>query len=346
MCCAINGLNSVYELDIFLPIFDFLKQEAKVFDEKSFRIIADHFKAACFLIADKVIPGNSGREYVLRRLIRRGIRHANKIGVDAFDFILDFIIVKYSLQYPELKDKEYILNIFKEEENRFLKTLEKGVKALKKISEDKKGLTGEEAFHIYETYGFPLELIIEEVGFDVDEKGFNEAFEKHREVSRQGVEKKFGGHGIKDEDGDINVIKHHSAAHLLLQALRELFGKHIYQKGSDINAERLRFDFPFERKLEKEELQQIEDLVNLKIKENLPIVCEEMDTDKAFEKGYLGTFRDRYPDKVTTYDMGGWSREICAGPHVKNTSELGEFKIIKEESSSKGVRRIKAKLIN
>ena len=258
------------------------------------------------------------------------------------------VIEIYKEVYPELKSREEeVLTIIQNEQEKFEKTLEKGLKEFKFQIENckRKGLKkipGKIAFDLYQSFGFPLELTIEmakEEGLLVDEREFEEEFKRHREISRRGAEKKFGGIG---KEVTYEAIKLHTATHLLHAALRKVLGEHVKQMGSDITPERLRFDFSHPKKLTKEEIKRIEDLVNQKIKENLEVKKEEMSLKEALESGALAFFKEKYPEKVTVYSIGDFSKEICAGPHVKRTGELGHFKIIKEESAGSGIRRIKA----
>ncbi len=351
LAVVLQGKKSVFETDLFLPIIKELEKEG-VKDIKSQKIIADHLKGAAFLISEGVLPSNIERGYVLRRILRRAIKYLKMLGLSTKSLIspLKKVGEIYQNVYPEIKQKEEeIINVVVNEAENFEKTLDKGLKkfyaeieALK--SSEKKEISGKLAFDLYQSYGFPLELteeLAKEVGFLVDKKGFEIEFEKHKEISRRGVEKKFGGIG---KTPDYQAIKHHTATHLLHAALRKILGENVKQMGSDITSERLRFDFSFDRKLTKEELKQIEDLVNQKIQEDLEVKKEEMSLDEALKSGALAFFKEKYPEKVTVYTIGDFSKEICAGPHVKRTSELGKFKILKEESAGAGIRRIKAKV--
>lgn len=346
--------KSVFETDLFLPIIkkiEELSQEKYKSHEKSFRIIADHARAICFLITDGVLPSKEDRGYVLRRIIRRAIRYGHflKITKNFLPFLANVIVNEYGSIYTELKNKKNdILTVVQQEEENFKKTLAKGLKQLDKLLKSKnkdqklKIIDGKECFYLYETFGFPLELIKElaaEQGFSLDEKGFAEAFSGHQKISRVGVEKKFGG------GGELSP-KLHTATHLLHTALRQVLGEHVEQSGSDINPERLRFDFTHPKRLSDEEIKLIEKIINEKIKENLPVKVEEMAYQEAIKSGALAFFKERYPKIVKVYSIGSFSKEICAGPHVKSTGELGQFKITKEKASMAGVRRIKAVLSN
>lgn len=345
------GENSAYETELFFPLIKKIEKESKkkyLENKRFFRIIADHIRAAVFVASEGVLPSNVERGYVLRRLIRRAIRYGKLLELKE-GFLLPLakeVIEIYKDPYFELKSKEEeILTILEKEEERFEKTLEKGLKELEKLfkrKEREKILTGKETFYLYESFGFPLELtkeIAKEKGFEIDEREFKQELLRHKEVSRKGAEKKFGGLG---KTPSYNAIKLHTATHLLHEALRRILGEHVRQMGSDITSERLRFDFSHPKKLTPEEIRKVEELVNEKIRENLPVKKEEMKLEDALKSGALSFFKEKYPKRVSVYFIGDFSKEICAGPHVKNTGELGTFKIIKEESVGGGVRRIKA----
>jgi len=305
------------------------------------RIIADHIKAAVFIINDGIAPGNSEQGYVLRRLIRRAIRHGRTLGIESFTTkVADAIYPIYD-DY-NLNAKQINLALATEEEN-FLKTLEQGLKIFEKISKHSNDISGKNAFLLYQSYGFPIEIteeIATERNLKLDKKSFQKEMQKHQELSRTASAGKFKS-GLADNSEQTKKL--HTACHLLNQALREVLNdKNIFQKGSNITPERLRFDFNFDRKLTSEEKEKIEELVNKKIQENIPIQMEEMTPDEAKQEEAQGVFDSKYSDKVKVYSIGNFSKEICAGPHVENTSELGTFKIKKEQSSSAGVRRIKA----
>ncbi len=353
---VIQQKPSVYETDLFEPIIkEIFNYQVPLSNLKAVRIIADHIKGAVFLISEGIFPSNVERGYVLRRILRRAIRYGKLLNLPK-NFLIPLgqkVIEIYQDVYPEVKLKENdTLTIIQKEEEHFEKTLEKGLKEFKlQIAKCKmknlNEISGKIAFDLYQSYGFPLELtkeLIKEEGFQVDEKGFQEAFERHRAISRLGVEKKFGGIGKEATD---EATKLHTATHLLQAALREILGNHIKQMGSDITSQRLRFDFSHPHKLTPEEIKKVEDLVNQKIKENLEVKKEEMSYQQAIKSGALAFFKEKYPEIVTVYtisDSSGqvFSKEICAGPHVKRTSELGHFKIIKEESCGAGIRRIRA----
>ncbi len=344
---ALNGFSDVYEIDILKPLMDCVNKIAKKNDVKSKRIIVDHLRAAVFILNEGVVPGNLERGYVLRRLIRRAIRHGRLIGIQhrfCTDVVKEiFIAYKWNYFFRE----EFILNEIVKEEGKFEASLNKGLqvfeKEIKKLR--RKILPGRIAFMLFTSYGFPLEMIQEladEKKMKVDIKGYEKEFEKHRELSRTAAEGKFKS-GLADHSEKTTRL--HTATHLLLQALKDVLkDKSLMQKGSNITAERLRFDFNFPRKLSDDEIKKVENAMNEQIKKALHVRWEEMKLDDAKRLGVTGVFEHKYGDKVKVYFMGDYSREICTGPHVSNTKELGKFKIVKEESSSAGVRRIKAVL--
>ena len=313
----------------------------------SMRVIADHLRAATFIMGDDlgIAPSNVDQGYVVRKLIRRAIRHGRMIGIkENFSHKIAGVVVEImSDVYPELlKNKEFVLANFKIEEDKFTKTLQAGLSAFAKASADKKKISGELAFNLYQTHGFPIELTKElasEKGLTVDEQGFNEEFKKHQELSRTAAVGKFkGGLGEHTEQ----AVKYHTATHLLNAALRQVLGPHVFQKGSNITEERLRFDFSHGIKMSAEEKAQVEKIVNQVIENDLPVNSVEMTVEQAKKKGAIGVFADKYGEQVKVYSIGDYSQEICGGPHVERTGQLGHFKIIKEEASSAGVRRIKA----
>gem|GEM_PF-74813 len=352
---VINGLDDDYQTDLFWPIIkktEELSGKKYEDDKKSFRIIADHLKAATFIIGDKnsIEPSNVGRGYVARRLIRRAIRYGRQIGIkDVFTFkIAEEVIKIYQDIYPELKkNKDLIINQLVKEEERFGKRLEEGEKMVDKFIKSELGkIGGKEAFDLYQSYGFPVEITIEDlknkgVKFDEEElrRSFEDELKKHQELSRTASAGMFKG-GLADA-GEKSA-RYHTATHLLLAALRQVLGDHVYQRGSNITAERMRFDFSHPEKLTPEQIKKIEDIVNQKIKEDIPVVCQEMPLAEAKKKNMMGIFENKYGDKVKTYTIAEFSKEICGGPHANRTGELGHFKIIKEESSGAGLRRIKA----
>ena len=342
-----NYLSSIWK-DVIKVIEDvsFLPYEC---NEKSMRIISDHIRTSIFISADyaSIKPSNTDQGYILRRLIRRAIRHAKKLNIDINSdweqLIAKKIIDKYKKYYHELEDNENtVLEVLKNEKNKFNKTLEKGLKEFSKIVSNNKEIDGLTAFHLYDTYGFPIELTVElakEHGLKVDEEGFLENFKKHQELSRNSSGAKFKG-GLAG-NSEIET-RYHTATHLLNAALKEVVSKDIHQRGSNITVERMRFDFNCDHKLTEEEKQKVENLVNEWIDEGLEVKCIEMTKEEALASGAECMFIDKYPDIVTVYEIGNVSKELCGGPHVKNTKEIGKFKIVKEEASSAGVRRIKA----
>jgi len=346
---------SVFETDLFFPIINEIRNwKLEIGNwklrERSERIIADHIKGSVFLIADGVLPSNVEQGYVLRRILRRMMRYAKLLNLPKTFLIAlaQKVIAIYHGAYPELKSKESeILTVIEKEEERFEKTLSQGLKNFEKISQSAIKnktfqISGIEAFHLFDTYGFPLELteeLAKEKNLKVDSQGFQQCFLKHREISRAGAEKKFGGVG---KDAGYQSAKLHTATHLLHSALRQVLGEHVKQMGSDITPERLRFDFSHFQKMTEQEIKKIEDLVNQKIKEDLVVKREEMSFEEAIKSGALAFFKEKYPERVSVYTIDDFSKEICAGPHVKKTGELGFFQIIKEESLGAGIRRIRA----
>jgi len=334
LAMIVQGKNSVYETDLFLPIIN----EIPGVNAKAKRIIADHIKSSVFLISEDILPSNVERGYVLRRILRRAIRYGKLLNLPE-NFLIPLAqkaVEIYKNVYPEVKSKETdILTVIQNEEEKFEKTLEQGLKQFEK---------GLDAFELYTTYGFPLELTIElakEKGVKVDIERFNDEFKEHQEISRAGMEKKFKG-GLIDHSEE--TVKYHTVTHLLLAALREILGPEIYQKGSNITAERLRFDFNYPEKLSQEEKKSVEDLVNEKIKKNITVEMVELPKNEAFKIAKISFDPLKYGEIVKVYKIGDFSIELCGGPHVEKTGDLGFFKIIKEESSGAGVRRIRAVL--
>lgn len=349
---VLEGVNDNYLSSVWKDVIDLICEiSGKSYEEnaKSIRIIADHIRTSVFIAADNagIKPSNVGQGYILRRLIRRTIRHAKKLGIDInSDWerkIASLIISKYARYYKELTENENtVYEVLKNEKEKFNRTLEKGLKEFNKVISKNNNIDGITAFHLYDTYGFPIELTIElanENNVTVDEKGFNEKFKEHQNLSRTASAGQFKGGLAGDSETE---TKYHTATHLLNAALKITVNGDVHQKGSNITDERMRFDFSCDHKLSTEEIKNTEDLVNKWIKESLPVTVEEMPKEKAVEIGAEHMFIEKYPDIVTVYFIGDVSKEICMGPHVKNTSELGNFKIVKEESSSAGVRRIKA----
>lgn len=351
---VLEGVLDNYTSSVWKDVIDLISDIAKkpyIGNEESMRIIADHIRTAVFISADpaSIKPSNTDQGYILRRLIRRAIRHAKKLEIDiSSDWeqkIAKLIINKYQKYYSELTENEsVVLEVLKNEKEKFNRTLEKGLREFNKVSN--KDIDAETAFHLYDTYGFPIELT-EELARDakikVDTLGFKERFKKHQELSRTASAGKFKG-GLAG-NSEIET-KYHTATHLLNAALKLVVDKNVHQKGSNITDERMRFDFSCDHKLTDEEKQKTEDLVNEWIKEGLDVTVKEMSKSDAINSGAECMFIEKYPDIVTVYSIGNVSKELCGGPHVKNTSELGHFKITKEEASSAGVRRIKAVLTN
>ncbi|MBU3964972.1 alanine--tRNA ligase [Patescibacteria group bacterium] len=390
----LNGFDSVYETDVLAPIVAKIKDQipktkttahkSKTEEIKSIRIIADHTRASVFMISDGIMPSNIERGYILRRLLRRAIRHGRmlKMPENFLAPLIEVVINIYKENYSDLnRNKTKILNEIKKEEGKFEKTLEAGMREFKKIewvgvadeALPKRGsfaghaepqISGKVAFNLYQTYGFPIELTLElakEQGRLVDISGFQKELRKHQELSRTAAAGKFKG-GLSDQGEQ--AVKYHTATHLLLAALRKVLGEHIYQRGSNITAERLRFDFSHPEKMTKEQIQKVEDLVNEQIQKNLSVSFAEMALEDAKRlgathstssgsprgiRGAMGIFETKYGERVKVYAIGDektgiFSREICGGPHAANTGILGKFKIQKEEASSSGVRRIKAVL--
>lgn len=354
--CVLTGKDNVYETEIFSEQLAKISELCgKKYGEseqvtRAFRIIADHIRTATFILGDDlgVSPSNVDQGYVLRRLIRRAVRFGRKLDMpeNFTPAIAQVVIDKYKSVYPELeRNKDFVLEQLRLEEERFAKTLEQGTKEFEKLVDKLKisgTLSGRLAFRLYDTFGFPIEMTQElarENGLTVDIDGFNAAFKKHQELSKAGSEQKFKG-GLADHSEE--TTKLHTATHLLHAALRKVLGDEVAQKGSNITAERLRFDFSFHRKMEPEEIAEVQRLVNEAIERKMPITMEEMSVEDARNSGAIGLFGDKYGERVKVYTMGDFSKEICGGPHASNTGDLVAFKIQKEQSSSAGVRRIKA----
>ena len=357
---VLNGKSEAFDSDLFFPIFDKIeKLSGKKYNEseeikKNIRIIADHLKAATFIIGDNkaVTPSNTDQGYVVRRLIRRAIRCGKQLGIENSwtKDVAQTVIDIYKDVYSELgKNSAFVLAQLTEEEEKFKRTLEKGEHELDRILSSGQEITGSTAFDLYQTYGFPLEMtseILKEKGVVIkNEEEFNDKLKQHQDLSRTASAGMFKG-GLADASEETRRL--HTAAHLLLAALRKVLGEHVFQKGSNITAERLRFDFSHPEKMAKEQIEEVESLVNEAIQKELPVVYEEMNLDEAKQIGAMGVFESKYGEKVKVYKIGKdgdvASLEICGGPHVENTKEMGKFKIQKEESSSSGVRRIKAVL--
>jgi len=378
---VLNHEPSVYETELFKEIvkiieglasisdfensFDQLYNAGKIINKeieglkekaekmRSVRIVADHIKAATFILAEGLEPSNLERGYVLRRLIRRAVRYGRQLGIkQTFAFqVAKPVVGTYKDIYPELlKNKDFIEEQLVREEEKFSKTLEKGLKELKDLEMKMGVINGYDGFDLYQSYGFPKEMIYEEaqkLSDNFDEE-FNRALNKHQELSRTASAGMFKA-GLADHS-EI-AIRYHTATHLLQRALKDVLGENVEQKGSNITSERLRFDFSYNQKMTPEQIKKVEDIVNEKIRENLPVIIKEMSLVEAKKLGAIGLFAEKYGERVKVYSIGplrgrgsAYSQEICAGPHVKNTSELGHFKIVKEEAVSQGVRRIKAVL--
>ena len=347
---VMNGLDDNYKTELFSNIIKRIEElSEKKYEEseeitRAMRIIADHLKAATFIISDDkgVVPSNMDQGYVIRRLIRRAIRYGRQLEMKDDLWISKIAQVVVSADvYPELeRNKDFVIDQLNQEEAKFKKTLEKGLKEFDKLKGD--GISGQEAFNLYQTYGFPIEMtqeLAEEKGIKVDEEEFKKELKKHQELSRTAAAGKFKS-GLADTGEETRRL--HTAAHLLLAALRKVLGDHVIQKGSNITAERLRFDFSHSEKMTDEQKQEVENLVNEIIKKDLPVSFEEMSKGEAGKQGVLCAFE--YGDRVKVYSVGDFSKEACNGPHAEQTGQLGHFKIIKEQSSSAGVRRIKAVL--
>ena len=350
MTMLLEGKETPFDTELFEPVMTKLKELAKIDSIESRRIVAEHLRASMMIIADGGRPSNIDRGYVLRKLIRRMSRHLNKLQIDLNELtnLIDLNIENLKNMYPELEqNREIIKQVIVEEKDKFMKTLAHGEKEFEKAinkakQENKNVIDGQTIFKLYETYGFPPEITADlaaEQGFEIDNSEFEKLFKEHQEKSRMGSDQKFKG-GLAEQNE--KTISYHTATHLLHKALQIVLGEHAKQKGSNITTERLRFDFSHPEKMTKEQLQQVEDIVNEQIKRDLPVTCEEMSLEEAKKSGAMGLFENKYGDRVKVYTIGDFSKEICGGPHVSHTGELGHFKIKKEESSSAGVRRIKA----
>lgn len=372
---TVNGYSDNYQTELFLPIIEkieklsdksypretlesskktlnptvppFSTSEVDNAFVKAFRVISDHSRAATFILADGVYPSNTERGYVLRRLIRSAIRHGRTLGLKE-NFLTDLagvVIKNYSEPYPHLKDKSNeILESISDEEEQFGSMLDRGIREFNKITQSKDKISGKQAFDLYQSYGFPIEMTVEMAGYksiNVDEKGYKREYKKHQELSRTASKGRFAG-GLADHSEE--TTKLHTATHLLHQALREVLGDHIKQMGSNITKDRLRLDFSHPQKLTDGEIKKVENLVNEKINGDLKVHFETKNIETAQKEGALAFFGEKYSDKVNVYYIGDFSKEVCGGPHVKSTGELGKFKIVKEKSVGKGVRRIRAVL--
>ena len=356
----LQGKKSVYDTEVFASLIKKIEaltgtsygKDIEV--DKSIRIISDHIRSSVFILGDAktITPSNIGAGYVLRRLIRRAVRHGKKLGLNEsfLPLLSDIVIEENKVAYPELKEKaSHIKEELEKEEKKFMETLRKGEAEFEKmlpnlLKDPKKLISGRLAFRLYDTYGFPIELteeLAKENELKVDIEGFNKAFEKHQEVSRAGSEQAFKG-GLADHSEETTA--YHTATHLLHQALRMVLGEHVMQKGSNITAERLRFDFSHPAPMTEEEKKKVEDIVNEQIKRDLQVSMKMQPLEEAKKEGAIALFGEKYDDVVKVYSIGDFSKEVCGGPHVKNTGCLGHFVIKKEQSSSSGVRRIKAVL--
>ena len=353
MAMLLQGKETPFEIEIFKPVMDKLEELQKVDYIDSRRIVTEHLRTSIMIISDGGRPSNVDRGYVLRRLIRRATRHLNKLQIDLneLDNIIYLYIDTLKEMYPELlTNKEIIKNVIIEEKNKFIKTLANGEKefnkqALRIKESGNNTIDGKTVFRLYDTFGFPPEVTSElatENSLNIDLEEFNKLFKEHQEKSRAGSVQKFKG-GLADQSEE--TIKYHTATHLLNAALKIVLGPDTHQRGSNITAERMRFDFNCDHKMTDEEKQKTEEIVNNWIKDELDVKCEEMKKEDAIASGAECMFIEKYPDIVTVYTIGDVSKELCGGPHVKNTRELGTFKIKKEEASSAGIRRIKAVLL-
>lgn len=350
MAMLLQKVETPFDTELFKPVMEELEKLEKIDDIKSRRIVAEHLRSSIMIIADGGRPSNIDRGYVLRRLIRRMTRHMSKLQIDLENIsdLIDLTINNLNEMYPELQTKRDIIkNVIIEEKDKFIKTLGHGEKEFEKVinkleQENKNVIDGKTIFKLYETYGFPPEItadLAQEKGYKIDLTEFDKLFKEHQEKSRLGSEQKFKG-GLAEQN-EITTA-YHTATHLLHQALRNVLGDHVKQSGSNITTERLRFDFSHPEKMTPEQIKQVENIVNEQIKRDLNVVSEEMPLEEAKKSGAIGLFENKYGDTVKVYTIGDFSKEICGGPHVKHTGELGHFKIKKEESSSAGIRRIKA----
>lgn len=347
---VLNGLGDVFKVEKIKEIYDFIKGLAKDKEnERAIKIVTDHLRASVFILADPraVVPSNTDQGYVLRRFIRRAIRFGRLVGIEGSfcQLVGKKIIELYKEEYPQLEEKKrFVLLELEKEENKFSTALANGLREFNRVSENSRGLSGKDTFLLYQSYGFPIEMIEEiagERGITIDIDGFRDEEKRHQETSRAGAEQKFKG-GLAEHT---QITKrYHTATHILNQALRNILSSDIKQKGSNITSERLRFDFNFDRKLNESEIKDIEDEVNRVISLGLPVTRQSMKLEDALRQGAQAEFGSRYPDIVFVYSVGDYSKEICMGPHVENTSELGHFRIVKEESIASGRRRIKAVL--
>ncbi|HPW34281.1 MAG TPA: alanine--tRNA ligase [Candidatus Paceibacterota bacterium] len=361
----IEGVANVFETSAFAPIISKIKELVSQLSEREARILTDHIRSSSFLIADGVRPSNKGAGYVLRRLLRRiiAISIKNDIHTDLFVEVYPVVEDIFGDIYKEIKNKKEIIEVWSEEKSKFESAIIQGIKKIEELNISNVELTGAIAFDIYQSYGLPKEIALEfakkkSKSIDLE---YEEKERAHQDISRAGAEKKFGGHGLVLDTGELKagseeelnkVIRMHTATHLLQWGLRQILGDSVHQMGSDINPERLRFDFNFERKLDSKEIERIEELVNEQIKKDLPVYYEEMSKDEAANLGALAFFKEKYPDIVKVYFIGSKesggiiSKELCGGPHVNSIGEIKGVKIIKEESVGKGIRRVRAVVID
>lgn len=352
---VLNGFDDVFKVDTLSPLIERIAAlSGRRYEEnpKAFRVIADHVRAATFAITDGANPSNVEAGYVVRRLIRRAVRYGRDLGI-AHDFCTDLstiVLATFGQVYPELeRSRARIASELEREEAKFKRTLERGLREYQKVAEGTRNsnrdtISAADAFNLFETFGFPLPLTVElarEQGLSVDEAGFEVLYREHKEISRRGMETKFKG-GLADHAETTTRL--HTATHLLHQALRQVLGPTVQQMGSNITAERLRFDFSYPEKLTPEQIQAVEDIVNRQIENDLPVSVEVMSLDQATRSGALAFFGDKYGEQVKVYTIGSFSKEVCGGPHVSRTGELSRFKIVKQEAVGQGVRRIRAVL--
>lgn len=352
---VLNGFDDVFKVDTLSPLIERIAAlSGRRYEEnpKAFRVIADHVRAATFAITDGANPSNVEAGYVVRRLIRRAVRYGRDLGI-AHDFCTDLstiVLATFGQVYPELeRSRARIASELEREEAKFKRTLERGMREYQKVAEGTRNsnrdtISAADAFNLFETFGFPLPLTVElarEQGLSVDEAGFEVLYREHKEISRRGMETKFKG-GLADHAETTTRL--HTATHLLHQALRQVLGPTVQQMGSNITAERLRFDFSYPEKLTPEQIQAVEDIVNRQIENDLPVSVEVMSLDQATRSGALAFFGDKYGEQVKVYTIGSFSKEVCGGPHVSRTGELSRFKIVKQEAVGQGVRRIRAVL--
>jgi alanyl-tRNA synthetase len=351
---VLEEVPSLYETELFQPIIEKTRSLStiKTPDPYAVRVIADHIRAAVFILAEGISPGNVDQPYVARRLIRRTVRYGREIGINGLFLceLAEVMIPTLSDVYVELEEnRDHILTALGDEEGRFQRTLKRGEREFFKAVERHRSrgqdtLPGDVVFHLYDTYGFPPELTEEfaqKQGLGVDMDGFHSAFEEHQRKSREGAAARFKG-GLAEMSPQ--TMRLHTATHLLHEALRRVLGTHVEQRGSNITAERLRFDFSHPQKLTPEQLTAVEELVNEQIARDLPVICEKMRLEEARERGAIGLFEDRYGDWVNVYSAGDYSKEVCGGPHVAHTGELGHFRIVKQKAIGAGLRRIRAVL--